>query len=111
VLNNILNTDCCNCWSDARNTGDRIFGLGTLSNRLAKSQISLPDQTVIWWGGLRGSVSIALALSVPAVLPQRQEMIATVFGVVLFTLIFQGLTIKPMLEKLGLIKNQLLPEQ
>lgn len=88
-----------------------IFGLGALSNWLAKSQISLPDQTVIWWGGLRGSVSIALVLSLPAVLPQRQEMIATVFGVVLFTLLFQGLTIKPMLEKFGLIKNQLLPEQ
>ena len=88
-----------------------VFGLGALSNWLAKSQISLPDQTVIWWGGLRGSVSIALVLSVPAVLPQRQDMIATVFGVVLFTLLFQGLTIKPMLEKLWLIKNQLLPEQ
>lgn len=88
-----------------------IFGLGRLSNWLAKSQISLPYQTVIWWGGLRGSVSIALALSVPTVLPQRQETIATVFGVVLFTLLFQGLTIKPILEKLGLIKNQRLPEQ
>ena len=88
-----------------------IFGLGALSNWLAKSQISLPDRTVIWWGGLRGSVSIALALSVPAVIPQRQETLATVFGVVLFTLLFQGLTIKPILEKLGLIKNQLLSEQ
>ncbi len=87
-----------------------IFGLGRLSNWLVKSQISLSAQTVIWWGGLRGSVSIALALSVPTVLPQRQEMIVTVFGVVLFTLLFQGLTIKPMLEKLGLLNNQLRPE-
>jgi CPA1 family monovalent cation:H+ antiporter len=58
-----------------------IFGLGWLSNWLAKSQISLADRTVIWWGGLRGSVSIALALSVPEVFPERQKIIAIVFGV------------------------------
>ena len=80
-----------------------IYGLGGLSNWLAKSQISFADQTVLWWGGLRGSVSIALALSVPATLPEREKIIATVFGVVLFTLLVQGLTTKPLLEKLGLL--------
>jgi len=80
-----------------------IYGLGGLSNWLAKSQISLGDQTVLWWGGLRGSVSIALALSVPAALLEREKIIATVFGVVLFTLLIQGLTTKPLLEKLGLL--------
>lgn len=82
-----------------------IYGLGALSNWLAASEISLPDQTVLWWGGLRGSVSIALALSVPIVLP-RTEIIATVFGVVLFTLLVQGLTTKSLLEKLGLLNAQ-----
>ncbi len=83
-----------------------IYGLGALSNWLAKSKISLPDQTVLWWGGLRGSVSIALALSVPVVLPERTEIIATVFGVVLFTLLVQGLTTKTLLETLGLLNAQ-----
>ena len=83
-----------------------IYGLGALSNWLAASDISLPDQTVLWWGGLRGSVSIALALSVPIVLPERTEIIATVFGVVLFTLLVQGLTTKSLLEKLGLLNAQ-----
>jgi CPA1 family monovalent cation:H+ antiporter len=83
-----------------------IYGLGALSNWLAKSRISLPDQTVLWWGGLRGSVSIALALSVPVVLQERTEIISTVFGVVLFTLLVQGLTTKPLLEKLGLLNNE-----
>lgn len=87
-----------------------IFGLGWLSNRLAKSEISLADKTVIWWGGLRGSVSIALALSVPEVFPERQK-IAIVFGVVLFTLLVQGLTTKPLLEKLGLLSNQELRQE
>lgn len=83
-----------------------IYGLGALSNWLAGSRISLPQQTVIWWGGLRGSVSIALALSVPNVLSQREETSAIVFGVVLFTLLIQGLTIKPMLVKLELLSNK-----
>lgn len=88
-----------------------VFGLGWLSNWLAKSQISLRNQTVLWWGGLRGSVSLALALSVPMVIRQREQTIAIVFGVVLFTLLVQGLTTKPMLEKLGLLKNQELERQ
>jgi CPA1 family monovalent cation:H+ antiporter len=83
-----------------------IYGLGGLSNWLAKSQIGLKEQTVLWWGGLRGSVSIALALSLPASLPGRDVIIDIVFGVVLFTLLVQGLTTQILLEKLGMTDNQ-----
>ena len=83
-----------------------IYALGAFSNFAFKSDISLPEQTVLWWGGLRGSVSIALALSVPIILDAREEIIATVFGVVLFTLLVQGLTTKPLLESLSLLGSQ-----
>jgi CPA1 family monovalent cation:H+ antiporter len=83
-----------------------IYGLSFISDRVANSDISFPDQTILWWGGLRGSVSIALALSVPAILPDRDEVIATVFGVVLFTLLVQGLTIQPLLKALNLLGDQ-----
>ncbi len=69
-----------------------IYGLAAISNWLANAQIGWREQTVLWWGGLRGSVSIALALSVPVALDGRQDIIDTVFGVVLFTLLVQGLT-------------------
>jgi monovalent cation:H+ antiporter, CPA1 family len=82
------------------------FGLASLSNWLAKSDIDLKEKTVLWWGGLRGSVSIALALSVPAIFPSRQDIIDIVFGVVLFTLLVQGLTIQTLLSKLDLIGDQ-----
>lgn len=88
-----------------------VYGLGFLSNRLAGSGISLAEHTLLWWGGLRGSVSIALALSVPILLPERSEVIATVFGVVLFTLLVQGLTVKPLLSRLNLLGNQPLQQQ
>ncbi|MBF2072177.1 MAG: Na+/H+ antiporter [Synechococcales cyanobacterium C42_A2020_086] len=83
-----------------------VFGLGAVSNRLADLDVPLSEQTVLWWGGLRGSVAIALALSVPATLPGHDEIIATVFGVVLFTLLVQGLTIKPLLDRLDLLGDQ-----
>ncbi|MGC9504860.1 cation:proton antiporter [Baaleninema sp.] len=86
--------------------GISIFGLGSLSNTLVDSKISVKELTVLWWGGLRGSVSIALALSVPAMLSQREDIIGIVFGVVLFTLLVQGLTTKSLLQNLGLLDEQ-----
>jgi CPA1 family monovalent cation:H+ antiporter len=88
-----------------------IYGLSALSNRFSESKVPLKEQSVLLWGGLRGSVSIALALSVPAILPDREEIIATVFGVVLFTLLVQGLTIKPLLEMAKLLGDQPLQQQ
>ncbi|MBD1872994.1 sodium:proton antiporter [Nodosilinea sp. FACHB-131] len=85
-----------------------VYGLGFVSNAITGPEMDLPlkGQTVLWWGGLRGSVSVALALSVPAVLGDRQEIISIVFGVMLFTLLVQGLTTKPLLEYLGLLGDQ-----
>ncbi len=88
-----------------------VYGLGWFSNVAAKSDIPIPGQTILWWGGLRGSVSIALALSVPVVLEAREDIIATVFGVVLFTLLVQGLTIQPLLKKLNLLGDQPMRER
>ncbi|WNZ21977.1 Na+/H+ antiporter [Leptolyngbya sp. NK1-12] len=88
-----------------------VYGLGKLSNVITETDLSLGEQTVLWWGGLRGSVSIALALSVPTQLPERDMIISTVFGVVLFTLLVQGLTIKPLLQKLNLLGDQPLRQQ
>lgn len=84
-----------------------IFGLATISNWITKKNpITWQQETVLWWGGLRGSVSIALALSVPVMLDGRQDIIEAVFGVVLFTLLVQGLTMQTVIEKLGLIGDR-----
>lgn len=88
-----------------------IFGLGSISNLFTKSKINWREQTVLWWGGLRGSVSIAVALSVPVFLNGREEIIDTVFGVVLFTLLVQGLTTKWLLGSLNLIGDQPLRQE
>lgn len=88
-----------------------IYGVCALTNEGLDSQINWREQTLMCWTGLRGSVSIALALSLPMVLGQRQAIEATVFGVVLFTLLVQGLTTKPLLQRLGFLQDRSLQQQ
>lgn len=60
---------------------------------------------VLYWGGLRGAISLALALSLPASLGAQGDLLRVMaFGVVLFTLLFQGLTMKPLIKRMGLIQ-------
>lgn len=82
-----------------------IFGLGAIADAVIEEPIDWRDKVILWWGGLRGSISIALALSVPVILSDRQDIIDAVFGAVLFTLIIQGLTTKFLLTRLGLISE------
>jgi CPA1 family monovalent cation:H+ antiporter len=56
---------------------------------------------VITWAGLRGAVALAAALSLPTSLPQRNLLLTLTFGIVLFTILAQGLTMRPLLERLG----------
>lgn len=60
-------------------------------------------QGVLFWGGIRGAICMVLALSLPRDLPLRQLLITMIFAVVIFTLLVQGLSIKTLLKKLGLI--------
>jgi Na+:H+ antiporter len=48
---------------------------------------------VVFWSGLRGAVAVAMALALPASVPQRETLQEIVFGVVLFTLLVQGTTV------------------
>lgn len=64
-----------------------------------------PWAHVVFWGGLRGSIPIALLLGMPdaAVLaPWRDSLLVIGFGVVCFSLIVQGLTMKPLIQALKL---------
>jgi monovalent cation:H+ antiporter, CPA1 family len=88
-----------------------VFGLGAINNVISKGKLSLPEQTVLWWGGLRGAIPIALALSTPESLPGRQELIEIVFGIVLFTLLVQGLSMQWLMQKLDLIGDRPLRQE
>ena len=96
-----------------------VFPLTALSNIGSTNPISTSWRTAMWWGGLRGSIPIALLLLLSHIvhdgtalegfsdtifLPEAvyEDMLVRGFSVVLFSLIVQGLTMKPMLNRLGI---------
>ncbi|MGB3496263.1 MAG: cation:proton antiporter [Elainellaceae cyanobacterium] len=91
-----------------------VFGLTPISNRLQRNTepIGWRFQVIAFWGGLRGAVALALALSLPSNFPNRELIIAMTLGVALFTTLFSGTTTgkviqylkvdePPILESLG----------
>ena len=69
--------------------------------------IPIPEQHVLWWGGLRGALALALALALPPDFPLYNEILITAFGVVVFSVVVQGLTMPLLLWKLGLLPKKL----
>ena len=65
------------------------------------------EQHLLWWGGLRGALALALSLALPPTLPLRNEILIATFGVVAFSVVIQGLTMSPLLKKLGLLPKEL----
>jgi CPA1 family monovalent cation:H+ antiporter len=63
---------------------------------------SRAERIVLIWGGLRGALTAALALALPEGTPARDLIISMAFGVVLFTLVVQGLTLRPLIQRLNL---------
>lgn len=76
-----------------------VYGLAPLA-QIRQQKLPIAWRHLLFWGGLRGSISMALALSLPATLPAREGIVIATFGVVLFTLIVQGLTIEPLVRLL-----------
>lgn len=82
-----------------------VYVLSPLSGRFGEP-IPARWNPVMIWGGLHGSVSIALALSLPQSFPDRATILTLCFGVVAFSIVVQGLTMKPLLHWLGIIEEQ-----
>ena len=66
-----------------------------------KLRVSSNHQHVLFWGGLRGALALALALGLPNDMPMHDEIVSVAFAVVAFSVIVQGLTMTPLLRKLG----------
>jgi CPA1 family monovalent cation:H+ antiporter len=72
-----------------------------VSNRFIE-KIPFRWQYALVWSGLRGALALALALSLNDAFPYREQILNLTFGVVIFSILVQGLTITPLLRLLKL---------
>jgi len=68
-------------------------------NKFSKPAIPISWSHILFWGGLRGTIPIILMLQLPE-FQYRPLFLSATFGIVLFSIIVQGLTIEPLLKKL-----------
>ncbi len=67
----------------------------------------LKYQHVLFWGGLRGALALALVLALPQDVPQRGEIVVTAFAVVAFSIFIQGITMPLLVRRLGLLDGDI----
>jgi CPA1 family monovalent cation:H+ antiporter len=78
-----------------------VYGLCPLFSRTSLS-IDARYQHVLFWGGLRGALALALALSTPESIAEKHDIIVVTFAVVAFSIFAQGLTMGWLVEYLQL---------
>jgi CPA1 family monovalent cation:H+ antiporter len=64
-------------------------------------RVTARHQHVLFWGGLRGALALALALGLPPEVPLRNQIVTISFAVVAFSVFVQGLTMTPLLRWVG----------
>jgi CPA1 family monovalent cation:H+ antiporter len=80
-----------------------VTGAAALSRRRNDSvELTAREAAVVGWCGMRGTVTLAAALALPAPFPYRDVILFTAFAVVLGTLVAQGMTLRPLMTRLRL---------
>jgi CPA1 family monovalent cation:H+ antiporter len=91
-------------WCRRRGTAER--GAGEAPSQAEAVALSPPAAAVVAWCGMRGTVTLAAALALPAgggaPFPYRDLILFTAFAVVLGTLVLQGMTLRPLMARLDL---------
>jgi CPA1 family monovalent cation:H+ antiporter len=81
-----------------------IYPLCAIFSR-SRLKVDSRHQHVLFWGGLRGALALALALALPEDLPHHDAIISLTFAVVAFSVFAQGLTLTPLLRRLKLLHS------
>ena len=86
-----------------------VFSTGFVANLFRKKPISYKNMVIIWWSGIRGAVSFALALNFPT--GRHDLVISTTMVIAMFTIFAQGGTTKPLLSLMdvnvtGMVKSK-----
>lgn len=73
--------------------------IGSLPLYKTRNAIAPIVQHLLFWGGLRGALSVALVLGLPLDFPDRSVVITAVFNAVVFSIIVQGITVSPLIRR------------
>jgi CPA1 family monovalent cation:H+ antiporter len=83
-----------------------VIQLVALVLRPTREKLPPKWAAVLTWGGLRGGLSMVLVLGLPPNLPHRDLVVTMTFGVVLLSILVQGITMGPLLRGLGLVGKE-----
>lgn len=67
-------------------------------------RVTMGERHVMWWGGLKGGLAIAIVLSIPDNMAGKPLLLYLTLGTVMFTLLANATTVKPLIQKLGIDK-------
>tara|TARA_B100001996_G_scaffold289548_1_gene229747 strand:+ start:716 stop:3136 length:2421 start_codon:yes stop_codon:yes gene_type:complete len=82
-----------------------VYGLVPTTIRFFNlPKVSMHERHIMWWGALKGGLAIAIVLSIPESMPERETLIYITLGVVMFSLLVNAPTIKILMNKLGFNK-------
>ncbi len=81
-----------------------VYGLSALLSMVGQV-IPMSWRHVQVWSGLRGALSMAMVIGLQPAMPYRTLLITMTFAVVLFSLVGQGLSIKALVQRLGLSQS------
>ncbi len=79
-----------------------VYPLALLFRR-GPLRVARAFQHILFWGGLRGALALALAQGLPESFPSRDRILSVTFAVVAFSVLIQGLTMTPLLRRLKLV--------
>ncbi len=110
---NFMNTISSICIAVLVVTLGRALAIYPLSMLFHKTKLEIEKnhQHILFWGGLRGALALALALGLPDNIQYREQIIAAAFGVVAFSIFVQGLTMTPLLHWLQVLPSPHVSQQ
>lgn len=80
-----------------------VYSMVPATVRLFKlPHVSLGERHIMWWGGLKGGLAIAIVMSIPANIPEKSLLLDLTLGVVMFSLLINAPTIRPLIRFLGI---------